>query len=325
MNESTLHTIVGKDIQHAITLLQQDEVVAVPTETVYGLSGNAFSEAAVCRIFATKNRPLHNPLIVHIAQLDRLPALVTTIPPLAWQLLEAFSPGPLTLLLPKKDIIPDIVTAGLPDVAIRIPAHPMIRELLLNLDFPLAAPSANPFGYISPTTPDHVLKQLVGKIAYILDGGDCDTGIESTVVGFRNGTPIIHRLGAISVADIQRIAGAVIIQDKENEKPASPGMLLHHYSPHTPLVFTNSPEALLKDADLKKTGVIAFRNYIDHIPAENQFVLSSSGDVAEAAHNLYQALHYLDARKLSLIIAEALPEEGIGAAVNDRLRRAAAK
>lgn len=325
MDSHNLQTQIGPDLTPAIALLNSSEVVAIPTETVYGLAGNAFSDEAIRKIYAIKNRPLHNPLIVHVSEVSRIAEIAFDIPELAWQLLERFSPGPLTLLLPKKPIISDLVTAGLSRVAIRIPAHPLALELLRNLDFPLAAPSANPFGYISPTTPEHVLKQLGEKIAYILDGGVCDKGIESTVVGFEDGRPIIHRLGAISEEDIRSVAENAVVRDKESAAPASPGMLPYHYSPATRLVFTDDAEELLSRYEPNDVGLVAFTQYWPDIPEQNQIILSRKGDLDEAARNLYSALHALDAMNLKLIVAEPLPERGLGRAINDRLRRAAAK
>jgi L-threonylcarbamoyladenylate synthase len=179
--------MIGKDLARAIALLQAEEVVAIPTETVYGLAGNAFSPKAVSTIFAVKNRPSFDPLIVHTNEFGRAAAFTAEIPELAYELAARFMPGPLTILLPKAAVIPDIVTAGLPAVAVRVPRHPLAQELLRRLDFPLAAPSANPFGYISPTAAEHVEQQLGGLIPYILDGGPCQVGLESTIIGFENG------------------------------------------------------------------------------------------------------------------------------------------
>jgi L-threonylcarbamoyladenylate synthase len=325
MDRTNLQTHIGPHLAPAIALLNSNEVVAIPTETVYGLAGNAFSDEAIRKIFRIKNRPLNNPLIVHVAEVSRIAEIAFDIPELAWRLLEKFSPGPLTLLLPKKPVISDLVTSGLPRVAVRIPAHPLALELLRNLDFPLAAPSANPFGYISPTTPEHVLKQLGGKIAYILDGGICDKGIESTVVGFEDDKPIIHRLGAVSEEEIRSVAENAVVKDKENVAPAGPGMLTYHYSPATRLVLADGSKEVLGQYDPNDIGVIAFSHYWLDLPEQNQIILSGTGNLDEAARNLYSALHTLDAMKLKLIVAEKLPEQGLGRAINDRLRRAAAK
>lgn len=318
-------TGVGSDLECAVDWLERDEVVAIPTETVYGLAGNALSETAVRKIFAVKQRPAHNPLIVHVAEIARVEAVAREIPRLAWRLLEAFSPGPLTLLLPRSAAVPDSITAGLPRVAVRIPAHPVALNLLHRLPFPLAAPSANPFGYISPTSPAHVLAQLEGKIPYILDGGDCATGIESTVVGFAGEQVVIHRLGALSAERLRAITGSMELRLQDEASPVGPGMLLQHYAPYTPLWLNRGLEQALEHWRPNEIGLIAFAAERDELPVENQVVLSRRRDLAEAARNLYKAMHRLDAMGLRVIVAERLPDQGIGQAVNDRLARAAAR
>lgn len=318
--------IIGKDLDKAIALLTAGELVAIPTETVYGLGGNAFSESAIQKIYAVKNRPLSNPLIVHLANSGRLESVARDIPEMAYKLLEEFSPGPLTLLLNKKDSLPEGINSGLSKVAVRIPAHELTLELLERLAFPLAAPSANPFGYISPTTPEHVYKQLGDKIEYILDGGPCCQGIESTVLGFEEGIPVVYRLGALSVEAIRHVAGEVkLITAQHAETTPSPGMLAQHYSPHTAFVFTEHTEQMLEQYNTERTGLLRFSNYLKNVPEKNQFVLSPEQNLEEAARNLYAALHFLDEQKFDVIIAEKFPETGIGSAINDRLRRAAAK
>lgn len=320
-----VNTQIGKDISFAATLLRSDEIVAIPTETVYGLAGNAFSEEAVKKIYAIKNRPLYNPLIVHIADRSFLERIAQNIPQAALRLLEKFSPGPLTILLEKKEIIPGMVTSGLPHVAVRFPSHPMTIDLLRSIDFPLAAPSANPFGYISPTRPEHVFKQLGGKIPYILDGGICDKGIESTVVGFNGEIPVVHRLGAISLEEIRKIIPATTTKTSDDHKPVSPGMLLHHYSPDTKTILTEDVVSAVKHAGNISVGIITFKTKLDGIPNDHQYTLSASGDLEEAARNLYDALHHLDSLQFDLIIVEKVPDEGIGKAINDRLSRASRK
>ena len=322
INDNLWDTQIGVDLSFVVELLSNDEVVAIPTETVYGLAGNAFSEKAIKKIYITKKRPFSNPLIVHVSDVSKINEIAKDIPEIAWKLLEKFSPGPLTVLLPKKATILDEITAGLKDVAIRIPNHQLTLELLQKLDFPLVAPSANPYGYISPTKPEHVFKQLGGKIPYILDGGSCEKGIESTVVGFENGKIIIYRLGAISLEMIAEVSKDVIIRDTEKEKPLSPGMVPHHYSPHTKLILSDKPEDVAKLYNVNEVAFIGFKNKLNFIPAENQFVLSSDGDLNEAAQNLYHALHLMDDKNLKVIIAEKMPNEGIGKSINDRLTRA---
>lgn len=322
IDDNLWDTQIGVDLSFAVELLTHDEVVAIPTETVYGLAGNAFSKNAIKKIYTTKKRPFSNPLIVHVTDVSKINEIAKDIPEIAWKLLEKFSPGPLTVLLPKKDNILDEVTAGLKEVAIRIPNHQLTLELLKKLDFPLVAPSANPYGYISPTKPEHVFKQLGGKIPYILDGGNCEKGIESTVVGFDNGKTIIYRQGAISIEMILEVTKDVIVKDTEKEKPLSPGMVPHHYSPHTRLILTENPAEIAKQFKPEEVAVVTFQKKLEFIPQENQLVLSNTRNLNEAAQNLYNALHLLDNKNLKVIIAEKLPNEGIGKAINDRLSRA---
>lgn len=315
--------MIGTDIEQAATLLRAGELVAIPTETVYGLAGNALNEAAVAHIFEVKNRPYFDPLIVHVPNLERLEALSLSFPPLARRLAEAFMPGPLTLLLPRTDAIPDLVTAGLPLAAFRVPEHPVAQALLALLDFPLAAPSANPFGYISPTTAQHVAQQLGDKIPYILDGGACTVGLESTIIGFEDDAVVVYRKGGLAVEAIEAIAGPVRLRPHSSSNPAAPGMLKSHYAPRIPLVLGKLNE-LTQQYSAAHTGILAFRQTVPGIPAGQQVVLSPAGDMAEAARRLFAALRYLDGLELEIILAEPLPEEGLGRAVNDRLRRAAA-
>ena len=198
-------SIISKDISKAVALLNQEKLVAIPTETVYGLAGNIFSEKAIDSIFKTKQRPLFNPLIVHIPSIDYLETIVARIPEKAKLLAEAFWPGPITLVLKKKEVIPDVITAGKDTVAVRIPNHPTTLELLKQLDFPLAAPSANPFNRISPTSAEHVESYFKNDIKMVLDGGTCTSGIESTIIGFENDEPIIYRLGALALEEIETV------------------------------------------------------------------------------------------------------------------------
>ncbi|MCB9048687.1 MAG: threonylcarbamoyl-AMP synthase [Lewinellaceae bacterium] len=316
--------MIGTDLSYAIQLLRSEAVVAIPTETVYGLAGNALSPRAVSTIFEVKNRPSFDPLIVHTSHLERIAALTSEMPEPALQLARRFMPGPLTLLLPKSDVIPDIVTAGSPRVAVRIPAHPMTQALLAALEFPLAAPSANPFGYISPTTAQHVEDQLGEKIPYILDGGPCRVGLESTIVGFENGSEVVvYRKGGIAVEEIEAVVGPVFVRPHSSSNPEAPGMLKSHYAPSAPVVLGDI-ESLLPRYRGQKVGVITFKRAIPGLPPERQLILSPTGGLAEAARNLFAGMRRLDALQLDIILAELLPEEGLGRAINDRLRRAAA-
>lgn len=315
-------TFTGTDIGHSADLLRKNELVAIPTETVYGLAGNAYSPTAVKKIFETKNRPVFNPLIVHIADVSALNEVAVNIPSIALELGNRFWPGPLTMILPKSDKIEDIVTAGLPNVAVRIPNHPITLELLKNLSFPLAAPSANPFGYISPTEPLHVQNQLNGKIPYILDGGKCESGIESTVVGFDGDSIVIYRSGVIGKEELLEIVKTVRYHTCDNSEPQSPGMLRSHYSPNTPLYLTVNVDEAVSHFNPLEIGVITFSKSIEVIPAQHQFTLSPEGDLRQVARRLYSTLHLLDQMKLKAIVAERMPDIGIGISINDRLERA---
>ncbi|MCU0339617.1 MAG: L-threonylcarbamoyladenylate synthase [Spirosomaceae bacterium] len=316
-------TTIGIDILKAKQLLEAGEVVGVPTETVYGLAGNALNEDAVLKIFQVKNRPQFDPLIVHTDSLDKLSQIVTEIPPKAYQLAAAFWPGPLTLLLPKSSLIPDLVTSGLDTVAVRIPRHPLILELLSILDFPLAAPSANPFGYISPTSAQHVAQQLGPLIPYILDGGESTVGIESSIVGFEENQPVVYRLGGTSVEAIEEVIGAVSWRSHSTSNPKAPGMLKSHYAPRKPL-YINDKERILRRFPTDKMGALTFTQPLPHLPLAHQRILSPSGDFAEAAKNLFAYMRQLDALPVEAIYAELLPERDLGRALNDRIRRAAA-
>lgn len=316
-------TIIGSDIEHATQLLTTNELVAIPTETVYGLAANAYSTTAVSKIFQAKNRPFSNPLIIHVGNIDQLKNLVTEIPSAAAVLLEKFSPGPLTLLLPRNNMVSDLVTAGLPDVAVRIPSHPLTLSLLQQIDFPIAAPSANPFGYISPTKAEHVKRMLDGKIPYILDGGECKAGIESTIVGFVDNVPIIYRQGVITKEDIEDCLGAAFLN--ESKKTVSPGMLDSHYSPHTPLYLTDDIQSIIEEIGVSENGLITYNEYSNLLPVAQQILLYKADDYKMGAANLYAALHEMDRRSYKAIVVKKLPGSGIGAAINDRLWRASKK
>jgi L-threonylcarbamoyladenylate synthase len=313
---------IGKDITRASQLLTAGELVAIPTETVYGLAGNALNPSAIAKIFAVKNRPSFDPLIVHVNSHEKAIECVTEIPEVAKQLIDRFWPGPLTLLLKKNKQIPDLVTSGMDTVGIRCPNHPLTLSLLSQLDFPLAAPSANPFGYVSPTTPAHVNEQLGSKIQYILDGGNCEVGIESTVLGFEKGKPTIYRFGGLSQEKIEAIIGKVESKTQSTSNPKSPGQLISHYAPAKKVILGNLKE-LIKTYDPHDSGILAFRSAPPGVNSKHQFILSPAGDIEEAAQNLFSALRELDKMKIKLILAEEVPDVGLGKAINDRLRRAA--
>lgn len=318
--------VIGQDISQAKRVLDAGELVAIPTETVYGLAGNALNPVAVASIFETKNRPSFDPLIVHIPSLEAAENYVIDIPDPLRKLAEQFWPGPLTLLLPRKNTIPDIVTSGLERVAIRVPDHSLTLELLSQLDFPLAAPSANPFGYISPTSPQHVDAQLGERISYILDGGKCRVGLESTIVGMEENEIVVYRLGGLEISEIERIVGEVTVKSHSSSNPQSPGLLESHYAPTKPFILGNLEELI---AERKRQGidfaVLSLVQSFPAIPTGNQIALSTKGDLKEAATNLFAAMRTLDASNASVILAELMPEEGLGKAINDRLKRAATK
>lgn len=315
--------MIGRDVQRAADLLRNGQVIGIPTETVYGLAGNALDAVAVSQIFAVKNRPTFDPLIIHTSSLDRIDQYVTDFPQPLRQLAEAFMPGPLTVLLPRKAIIPDLVTAGMPRVAIRLPNHPVTRELLDQLDFPLAAPSANPFGYISPTTAQHVAQQLGDRIPYILDGGPCTIGVESTIVGMEDGTLTVFRQGGIALEDMEKIVGPLGQREHSTSNPAAPGMLGSHYAPRVSVV-KDTPDSLLNRFPADRIGLLRFRKKAAVIPEKHQVVLSPSGDLNEAARRLFAGLRHLDSLPVDIIGVELVPNQKLGRAINDRLQRAAA-
>ncbi|WP_338812191.1 L-threonylcarbamoyladenylate synthase [Bernardetia sp. Wsw4-3y2] len=332
-------SIIGSNIKIAKENLEKGNLVAIPTETVYGLAANAFDIKAVAKIFEAKNRPTFDPLIVHTDNIDKIKSWTTDFPSWAEELGKHFWAGALTLLLPRKSIIPDLVTSGLPHVAVRIPNHSLTLELLKSLDFPLAAPSANPFGYISPTTANHVFEQLGKKVSYILDGGNCKIGVESTIVGEENGQLTVFRKGGIAIEELEKVVGKLIVKEHSNSNPhsdkaqdknkkeeitkvASSGMLLSHYAPKIKMRLGNI-EQMLKEYEINEVGILSFNKKYKQIPLKNQFILSEEGSFSEAAQNLFSYMRELDKLNIKIILAELLPEKELGRAINDRLRRAA--
>jgi L-threonylcarbamoyladenylate synthase len=303
-------------------LLRSGSPVALPTETVYGLAADAFNEEAVAKVFEAKERPRFDPLIVHLPGpdwLERVARIDQESRDLIEKLTAQFWPGPLTLVLPREKIVPDIVTAGLDTVAVRISAHPVFGEIIRALDAPLAAPSANRFGRVSPTTAQHVFDELDGRIPLIIDAGPTLHGIESTIVAVRDGRMELLRRGPVTAEQLA-VFGQVVFT-KAVARPEAPGQLPSHYAPATPLVLVDDPSSFDAPAG-KKCGLLAW-----HASARaGQFAetreLSSRQDPREAAANLFRCLRELDRLNLDLIVAEKLPDEGLGAAINDRLRRA---
>lgn len=312
---------IGIDINKAVELLKAGHLVGIPTETVYGLAANCFDAKAVVKVFEVKNRPTFDPLIAHVNDMDHMLQFVEEVPDKAISLAQKFWPGPLTLVLRKRNIIPDIVTSGLDTIAVRVPDHKLTRALLLKADFPLAAPSANPFGYVSPTSALHVADQLGDHIPYILDGGPCRVGIESTIIGFPETIPVIYRLGGISVERIEKEIGAVKIMPHSSSQPVSPGMLESHYAPMTP-IYLGDIESNLDKFGSEGTGILPFRKSVEGVHSDFQYILSKTGNISDAATRLFSGLRHLDQLNLQRILSERVPEQGIGSAINDRLERA---
>ena len=317
--------MITTDIKKAKKALKKNKLVAIPTETVYGLAGNAYDESALVEIFKLKNRPFYNPLIVHIKSASSISDVAIDIPESAMILAEKFWPGPLTLVLKKQPHISDLITAGKDTVAVRVPNHPVALALLDKLDFPLAAPSANPFGSISPTNADHVFNYFGGKLEVILNGGECEKGLESTIIGFENNQPVLYRHGSISSEEIEKITGKLSTITNSEKTPNAPGMLSRHYAPNTATYLTNNVVELIKCFKGKRIGILVFKNQINGKGIIHKEILSKSGDLNEAAKNLYAAMHRLDENNLDVIIAERLPDIGLGKTMNDKLERATKK
>ncbi len=320
-------SVITSQLSLAQHFLEQEDVVAIPTETVYGLAANIYSEKAVNKIYKIKNRPKNNPLIVHISSIDKLDDIAINIPKKAIELAKIFWPGPLTLLLEKHPTLPSWVTSNKATVAVRVPNHNQTLQLLKALKFPLAAPSANPFSKISPTTALHVKEYFDTEVPVILDGGRCEKGVESTIIGFENGEPVLYRFGAISIEEIESVIGKVITTiNRETEQPIAPGMYYKHYAPRISLVIAEDINKMLINYSGKKIGLLYYGS-IEYnstsIKCKEQ--LTQTNNWAEAASNLYEALHRLDDKDLDIIIAPKFPDEGLGKTLNDRLKRASVK
>ena len=330
-------------IARAASCLRRGGLVAFPTETVYGLGVHALDRAAVRRLFDAKGRPANDPLIVHVASFDQIAALVESIPPHAYALAARFWPGPLTLVMRRSSVVPDEVTAGLETVAIRIPSHPVARALLLAAGMPIAAPSANLFSRPSPTRASHVHDDLGGRIDMILDGGPTDVGVESTVLDLAREEPAILRPGAVTAEMLQAVVprlGASSTRPADDEPLRSPGLLSKHYSPRAPLtLYEGAPEAALQalvaeagrqTGAHRRIGILGTRDQLARVrtvigEASRAWHLEDIGDTSsETATRLYASLRAMDAAGVDLILVIAGPAEGLGVAVQDRLRRAAA-
>ncbi|MFA7418169.1 MAG: L-threonylcarbamoyladenylate synthase [Melioribacteraceae bacterium] len=308
----------NESVLSASEIIKSGGLVAFPTETVYGLGADGLNPIAVAKIFEAKKRPTFNPLILHIADRIWLKKLTSIENGRIEQLINRFWPGPLTLVLPKTELVPDIVTSGNPTVAVRMPNHPVALQLIEMSERPIAAPSANKFGHLSPTEAVHVAKYLGDKVDMILDGGKCSVGLESTIVQFYNDEFYLLRHGGLSKEDIEKEIGEIKIGIVDENKPNSPGQLPFHYSPNTPLKFFS--EKLL-DTN-KKIGVLFFKENKYEFPFTDARVLSPNGNLREAAANLFSFLHDLEKENLDLILVEPIEERGLGRAIMDRLRKA---
>lgn len=317
--------LISKDIALAAKILNNEQVIGFPTETVYGLAGNIYNEKAIRAIFEIKKRPTFNPLIVHISKIEKLQSVAIDVPQKALALAKVFWPGSLTLLLKKQVTVPDLITAGKDTVAVRIPNHSMALAILNAVDFPLAAPSANPFGRISPTTAKHVSDFFPTEIEAVFDGGNCQNGIESTIVGFDADEVIIYRLGAISVEDIEKVVGKTKMINYNNNSPVAPGMLKKHYAPKTHFVTTADVQSVINQYQDLKIGVLSFATKYESESIKTQEILSETGNFKEASQQLYAAMHRLDSSNVDIIISEIFPDYDLGKSINDRLQRATEK
>jgi L-threonylcarbamoyladenylate synthase len=307
-----------ENLDRAAALLREGGVVAIPTETVYGLAANAFDAQAVARIFEIKRRPAFDPLIVHVLDESMLAAVVAEIPSSACTLIERFWPGPFTLVLRKRPSLPELVTAGLPTVAVRMPSHPIARALLERVGAPLAAPSANPFGRLSPTRAEHVVRMLGDAVDLVVDGGPTEHGIESTIVAVEPEL-LLLRPGAIAIEEIEAVVGRLAMPAAGADVPAAPGQLPQHYAPRTPLRLIDPDSVPM--ARRKGAGFVGLsRRACGYAHGR---LLSERSNLREAAARLFEALHELDGLGLDRIDVEPLPERGLGIAMMDRLRRAA--
>ena len=311
---------ITNSIDEAAALLVAGEVVAIPTETVYGLAGNLFNPSAVEKIYTLKNRPRNNPLIVHVKDLEAALPLITEFPKPLQLLAEKYWPGPLTVLLKKSKLVPDSITAGSDFVAIRVPAHPLTKQLLEQIPFPLVAPSANPFTRISPTKAEHVEQYFGDSIPCILDGGSCSVGLESTIIGMNNDTPLLYREGVLGKLLLESLIGPIEKFNPQKNTILTPGQWPRHYAPLTKTILCKREEIMLHVKD--NTGIIVYKEPLLSVNTNQQHILSETGSLVEAAKNLYQILHHVDKQKYETIICEMLPQEELGNTINERLKRA---
>lgn len=311
-----------ENIAKAAQAIKEGKLVSFPTETVYGLGGNSLDPQAVARIFEVKARPSFDPLITHIADLEMLDRIADIKNQRTFDIIEKFWPGSLTLIVPKKEIVPAIVTSGLETMAVRMPDHPTALKLIKESTGAVAAPSANPFGYLSPTTAEHVDELLGDKIEMVLDGGTCKVGVESTVLDLTGEDPIILRPGGIALETLLAHIPDVQVYNRATASPTAPGQLKMHYSPTKPLRIVDS---ISEVSQREQAGVLLFKEGVDTQGFKVREVLSEKGDPVEAAARLFVALHNLDKEDINVIYAERIPEHGLGRAVMDRIFKASEK
>ncbi len=309
-----------ENIKKAADIIKNGGLVAFPTETVYGLGADALNPVAAAGIFEAKKRPFFDPLIVHIADLSDVERVSRNLDPKVLKLMEKFWPGPLTIVLEKKDIVPDIVTSGIPTVAVRMPVHPAALALIRAAGTPIAAPSANRFGCLSPTTAEHVSSQLGDSIDMILDGGPCSIGIESTIVKIMNNRIYLLRPGGTAPEDIEDFTGETILIGHSVNKPEAPGQLPYHYSPEKQVILTDKITHI-ED----RSGYLFFRKPDFTYPEDRSEILSEKGNLREAAANLFSHLHRLDMLDIDKIYVERVEGSGLGVAIMDRLKKASMK
>ncbi len=321
------------EAREAGDILSAGGLVAFPTETVYGLGANGLDPEAVAAIFRAKGRPQDNPLILHIPSPEHLSRYCRDIPAAAYALARRFWPGPLTMILPRREVVPDVVTAGLDTVGMRCPAHPAALEILELCQLPIAAPSANTSGRPSPTTAQAVWEDMAGKIDAIVDGGPCAVGVESTIVDLTASPPRLLRPGGVTLEELEEVLGPVAVDDavvrlmSTDEKPRAPGMKYRHYAPKAPVtVFQGEPEATaryIKDHLSPGVGVICFEDYVNLFPGVSLRSLGPRGDLSEQARRLFEALRWFDTQAVSAIYAQSPASDGLGLAVTNRLNKAA--
>ena len=314
-------TKITSDVVLAANALKENQVIGIPTETVYGLAANALCSSAVSNIFSVKQRPTSNPLILHFANLEQAESYIQEFHGELKVLYDHFSPGPITFLVPKTALVPNEITSGSSLVAVRFPSHPQFLALLNLLDFPVAAPSANKYGSVSPTRADEVLTQLNGEIPLLLDGGTCEYGLESTIVGMDGDRVIVYRLGSIDLDELSTALGYIPeIKNQAKQSPLAPGMVKYHYATKTPLHY------LRKDLKFEEnTGYIFIQSIPEDFPSAPCMTLSSTGDLKEVGRNLYHTLITMDGCGFNAIYIEKPLAEGLGLTILDRLQRATAK